>query len=80
MSINGVLIFAGTSLYNYDAFFPKVSANNTQSVTRITPDFCLGTTEKLQTYRYYMFSPCIYKTEARTYASPCSNLKYPLCG
>jgi len=29
MSINGVLMFAGTSLYNYDAFFPKVSGNTT---------------------------------------------------
>ena len=27
-----------------------------------------------------MFSPCIYNTVAKTYAAPCDNPKYPLCG
>lgn len=27
-----------------------------------------------------MFSPCIYPSVAKTYAAPCDNIKYPLCG
>jgi hypothetical protein len=27
-----------------------------------------------------MFSPCIFDTVLKTYASPCENERYPLCG
>lgn len=78
MAINGVFIFSGTTPYGFDAFFPRVygSYNSTKS---ITPDFCLGTSEFASSYRYYMFSPCLYPTAARTYAAPCDNDKYPTC-
>ncbi|CDW89971.1 UNKNOWN [Stylonychia lemnae] len=80
MAINGVLIFSANSINGYDALFPSQLINPiTSQSNRITPDFCLGTAESYKTYRYYMFSPCIYDSIAKTYASSCTNDRYPLC-
>ena len=72
VALNGVFLFAGTSEFGYDAFFPKAYGN------KVTPravevDVCLGTSHFSNTYRYYMFSPCIYASPLRKVAAPCSS-------
>jgi hypothetical protein len=78
VALNGVLLFAGTSEYGYDAFFPKAYGNK-QSPRAVETDICLGTSQFTNTYRYYMFSPCIYETSLKTVAAPCSSDLYPGC-
>ena len=72
MALNGVYLFAGTSEYGYDAYFPKAYGTK-QSPRAVSVDTCLGTSSFANTYRYYMFSPCIYDNPAlKTTAMPCS--------
>lgn len=78
IALNGVFLFAGTSHYGYDAFFPK-SYGAQRNPRKIEVDVCLGTSETSQTYRYHMFSPCIYETVLKTVAAPCDSTDYPLC-
>jgi hypothetical protein len=79
VALNGVFLFAGTSEYGYDAFFPK-AYGNMKNPQAVTTDICLGTSSFENTYRYYMFSPCIYDSPLKTVAAPCSSPLYPLCG
>jgi hypothetical protein len=79
VALNGVLLFTGTSEYGYDAFFPK-AYGNMKSPRKVEVDVCLGTSSFSNTYRYYMFSPCIYESPLKSHARPCSSPDYPLCG
>ena len=66
-ALNGVLFFSGSSHYGYDAFFPKAyGTRNTPQ--KIEVDICLGSAENYNTYRYHMFSPCIYDISLREIA------------
>ncbi len=79
IAINGVLLFAGTSQLGYDAFYPK-SWGQKRNPLSLTFDVCLGTSDTFNTYRYHMFSPCIYTNALKTVSAPCSSDTYPLCG
>jgi hypothetical protein len=79
VALNGVLLFTGTSEYGYDAFFPA-AYGNMKSPRKVEVDVCLGTSSFSNTYRYYMFSPCIYESPLKSKARPCSSSDYPLCG
>ena len=72
VALNGVFLFAGTSEYGYDAFFPKAYGNmvNPQA---IPVDICLGSAYSQNTYRYHIFSPCIYDISLRSLSAPCSS-------
>jgi hypothetical protein len=78
VALNGVLLFAGTSEYGYDAFFPAAYGNK-KSPRAVETDICLGTSSFSNTYRYYMFSPCIYESTLKKVAAPCSSELYPGC-
>lgn len=71
VAINGVLLFAGVSSYGYDAFFPK-AYGNMKNPQAVSVDICLGSAYTYNTYRYHMFSPCIYDISAKSTAMPCS--------
>jgi hypothetical protein len=72
VAINGVFFFSGSSHFGYDAFFPK--AYGTRTTPRaIEVDVCLGTADNYNTYRYHMFSPCIYDISLRDTAKDCAN-------
>lgn len=75
---NGVLLFAGTSDLGYDAFFPAAYGHKRNPVA-IETDICLGTSRTYSTYRYHMFSPCMFDTVIKSHAAPCSSDQYPLC-
>lgn len=64
IALNGVFIFAGTSEYGSDAFFPTGYAQGRAS--RLDFDICLGTQISYRTYRYHSFSPCIYDVALRS--------------
>lgn len=78
VALNGVLLFAGTSDYGYDAFFPS-SYGAKNSPRAIETDVCLGTSRTYSTYRYHMYSPCIYDIALRDVSAPCSSEDYPTC-
>lgn len=59
MALNGVFFFSGTSEYGYDPYFPQAFGNRNEP-RPIEADACLGGSTTAQTYRYHMFSPCIY--------------------
>ncbi|CDW86089.1 UNKNOWN [Stylonychia lemnae] len=59
VALNGVFFFSGTSTFGYDAFFPRAYENNINP-REILPDVCLGQASTYNTYRYHMFSPCIF--------------------
>ena len=62
LSINGVFLFASSSEYMFDPFFPK--AYDQRLLTKkVEVDQCLGSSGSMNTYRYYMYSPCIYEIE-----------------
>ena len=70
-ALNGVFFFSGSSQYGYDAFFPKAygTRNNPR---KIEVDVCLGSSDHYNTYRYHMFSPCIYDISLRDTSTECS--------
>ncbi|CDW77193.1 UNKNOWN [Stylonychia lemnae] len=72
VALNGVFIFSGNSIYGYDAFFPKQYGTNSFP-KKIETDQCLGTTSESNTYRYHMFSPCIFEIALRDTPSLCVN-------
>jgi hypothetical protein len=78
VALNGVFLFSGTSDYGYDAFFPA-SYGNKKNPRAIEVDVCLGTSRTYSTYRYHMFSPCIYDVSLREVAAPCDSEDYPDC-
>lgn len=79
IAINGVFLFAGTSQLGYDAFYPKAWGQKKNPVA-LTFDVCLGTAQTFNTYRYHMFSPCIYTNALKDVSALCSSDDYPLCG
>ena len=78
ISLNGVLLFTGTSEYGYDAFFPK-AYGNMKNPQAVLVDVCLGSAHTYNTYRYQMFSPCIYEVPLRSISAPCQNSGYAKC-
>ncbi|CDW90076.1 UNKNOWN [Stylonychia lemnae] len=70
IALNGVFLFSGTSKYGYDAYFPRAYGLNTDP-RQIEFDVCLGSVESYNTYRYHMYSPCIYETSIRTKVMMC---------
>lgn len=78
VALNGVFLFSGTSDYGYDAFYPK-SFGNKKNPRAIEVDICLGTAQSSNTYRYHMFSPCIFDSPLKSVAAPCSSDDYPEC-
>jgi len=71
-ALNGVFFFSGSSHYGYDAFFPKAFGTR-NSPQKIDVDVCLGTADNYNTYRYHMFSPCIYDIALRGVAKDCAS-------
>jgi len=67
IALNRVLFFSGVSSYGYDAFFPK-AYGNMKNPQAIEVDVCLGSAYTYKTYRYHMFSPCIYDVSVKTTA------------
>lgn len=78
VALNGVFLFSGTSEFGYDAFFPKAYGNK-KSPKALEVDICLGTSHTSNTYRYHMFSPCIYDVGIKQTASPCNSAEFPGC-
>jgi hypothetical protein len=62
VALNGVFLFAGLSEKGYDAFYPKPYGNKIDP-RGVAVDICLGSSQSYNTYRYYMFSPCLYKNQ-----------------
>src|SRR5450830_1333808 len=58
VALNGVFLFAGLSEKGYDAFYPKSYGKKTDPAG-VSVDICLGASQSYNTYRYYMFSPCL---------------------
>lgn len=71
IALNGVFIFAGTSEYGSDAFFPV--GYKTGTASRLNFDVCLGIQDSYKTYRYHSFSPCIYDITKRAQAKSCAD-------
>ena len=78
--MNGVFIFTAISDYGLDAFFPKAFGSKT-NVKYVEIDQCLGSSDTDSTYRYYMYSPCMFSgVSLRSQAKLCRNEKnYELC-
>ena len=70
IALNGVLFFAATSEYGYDAYFPQAFGNR-RNPRAVEVDICLGSSLTFRTYRYYMFSPCIFNEELGQTAQLC---------
>ncbi|CDW91426.1 UNKNOWN [Stylonychia lemnae] len=72
IALNGVFFFTGTSEQGYDAFFPK-NYNLGGKVDKVAVDQCLGSAQSHNTYRYHMYSPCIYTgISLRDFPASCS--------
>jgi hypothetical protein len=65
-----VFIFPGANENGYDAFFPKAYGVNINPVGNDV-DHCLGSQHTFNTYRYIMFSPCMYDVPLRKEAIAC---------
>lgn len=65
-----MFIFSGANENGYDAFFPKSYGVN-QNPSKNDVDHCLGSQHTFNTYRYTMFSPCMYDISLRKDAVPC---------
>ena len=65
-----MLFFAATSDYGYDAFFPQAYGNR-KNPRAVDVDICLGTSFTYRTYRYYMFSPCLFDEDLASTAKLC---------
>lgn len=72
VALNGVFFFAGSSHHGYDAFFPKAYGARLNP-EKIDVDVCLGNVDTYSTYRYHMFSPCIYDIALRNQALNCKD-------
>lgn len=73
IALNGVFFFSGTSEYGFDAFFPKSYGNLVASSNmKIDVDICLGNADTYSTYRYHMYSPCVYDISIKSVAEDCS--------
>ncbi|CDW90817.1 UNKNOWN [Stylonychia lemnae] len=70
ISRNGVFIFSGANENGYDSFFPQAYGVN-QNPVKNEFDHCLGLQNTFNTYRYVMFSPCMYDISLRKEAVPC---------
>lgn len=80
IALNGVFIFTAISDYGLDPFFPKAFGTK-QNVQKVPIDQCLGSTETDSTYRYYMYSPCMFDgVSLRAQAKLCQvEGNYELC-
>lgn len=78
--MNGVFIFTSVSSFGLDPFFPKAYSTNTD-VQFVNVDQCLGSVDSDNTYRYYMYSPCVFEgVSLRAEAKYCrENGNYELC-
>ena len=72
IAMNGVFIFAASSEFGYDAFFPRAYGNR-KTPKAIEVDICLGTSHTSNTYRYHMFSPCIFDISAKSDVMLCKD-------
>ena len=73
IALNGVFIFSGTSEYGFDAFYPKSYGNKIASSSMVVDvDICLGNANSFSTYRYHMYSPCVYDISIKSIAEDCS--------
>ncbi|CDW88260.1 UNKNOWN [Stylonychia lemnae] len=73
---NGVFIFAGSGDQGFDAFFPQTYGINVTPV-KADYDVCLGSQNTFSTYRYVMFSPCMFNIPLRDVPLACQ--KHPDC-